>query len=45
LLRRHDLPQQRDLMLVFRSVRVPIKAAGGFLLSIAAAMGAVVWVF
>ena len=33
------------LMVVFRSVWVPIKAAGGFLLSIAAAMGAVVWVF
>ena len=33
------------LMVVFRSVLVPIKAAIGFLLSIAAAMGAVVWVF
>jgi uncharacterized membrane protein YdfJ with MMPL/SSD domain len=33
------------LMVVFRSVWVPIKAAAGFLLSIAAAMGAVVWVF
>jgi uncharacterized membrane protein YdfJ with MMPL/SSD domain len=33
------------LMVVFRSIWVPIKAAGGFLLSIAAAMGAVVWVF
>ena len=33
------------LMVVFRSVLVPIKAAAGFLLSIAAAMGAVVWVF
>jgi RND superfamily putative drug exporter len=33
------------LMVVFRSVLVPLKAAGGFLLSIAAAMGAVVWVF
>jgi putative drug exporter of the RND superfamily len=33
------------LMLVFRSVLVPIKAAAGFLLSIAASMGLVVWVF
>jgi uncharacterized membrane protein YdfJ with MMPL/SSD domain len=33
------------LMVVFRSVWVPIKAAAGFLLSIGAAMGAVVWVF
>jgi RND superfamily putative drug exporter len=33
------------LMVVFRSVLVPLKAAGGFLLSIAAAMGVVVWVF
>jgi putative drug exporter of the RND superfamily len=33
------------LMLVFRSVLVPVKAAAGFLLSIAAAMGLVVWVF
>jgi uncharacterized membrane protein YdfJ with MMPL/SSD domain len=33
------------LMVVFRSVWVPIKAAAGFLLSIAAATGAVVWVF
>ena len=33
------------LMVVFRSVLVPIKAAAGFLLSIAAAMGVVVWVF
>jgi uncharacterized membrane protein YdfJ with MMPL/SSD domain len=33
------------LMVVFRSVWVPIKAAAGFLLSIAAAMGLVVWVF
>jgi len=33
------------LMLVFRSILVPIKAAAGFLLSIAAAMGLVVWVF
>ncbi len=33
------------LMVVFRSVLVPIKAAAGFLLSIAASMGAVVWVF
>ena len=33
------------LTVVFRSVWVPIKAAAGFLLSIAAAMGLVVWVF
>jgi putative drug exporter of the RND superfamily len=33
------------LMVVFRSVLVPIKAAAGFLLSIAAAMGATVWIF
>jgi uncharacterized membrane protein YdfJ with MMPL/SSD domain len=33
------------LTVVFRSVLVPIKAAAGFLLSIAASMGAVVWVF
>jgi uncharacterized membrane protein YdfJ with MMPL/SSD domain len=33
------------LMVVFRSVLVPIKAAAGFLLSIAASMGLVVWVF
>jgi uncharacterized membrane protein YdfJ with MMPL/SSD domain len=33
------------LMVVFRSVWVPIKAAAGFLLSIAAATGLVVWVF
>jgi uncharacterized membrane protein YdfJ with MMPL/SSD domain len=33
------------LMVVFRSVLVPIKAAAGFLLSIAAAMGIVVWIF
>jgi uncharacterized membrane protein YdfJ with MMPL/SSD domain len=33
------------LTVVFRSVLVPIKAAAGFLLSIAAAMGIVVWVF
>jgi uncharacterized membrane protein YdfJ with MMPL/SSD domain len=33
------------LTIVFRSVLVPIKAAAGFLLSIAAAMGLVVWVF
>jgi uncharacterized membrane protein YdfJ with MMPL/SSD domain len=33
------------LMVVFRSVLVPIKAAAGFLLSIAAAMGVAVWVF
>jgi len=33
------------LMAVFRSILVPIKAAVGFLLSIAAAMGVVVWIF
>jgi RND superfamily putative drug exporter len=33
------------LMVVFRSVLVPIKAALGFLLSIAASMGLVVWIF
>jgi uncharacterized membrane protein YdfJ with MMPL/SSD domain len=33
------------LMVVFRSVLVPIKAVGGFLLSIAASLGVVVWVF
>jgi len=33
------------LMVVFRSVLVPLKAASGFLLSIAAAMGATVWIF
>jgi len=33
------------LTLVFRSILVPVKAAAGFLLSIAAAMGLVVWVF
>jgi uncharacterized membrane protein YdfJ with MMPL/SSD domain len=33
------------LTIVFRSILVPIKAAGGFLLSIAAAMGVVVWIF
>jgi RND superfamily putative drug exporter len=33
------------LMVVFRSLLVPIKAAAGFLLSIAASMGLVVWVF
>jgi putative drug exporter of the RND superfamily len=33
------------LMVVFRSILVPLKAAAGFLLSIAAAMGLVVWVF
>jgi RND superfamily putative drug exporter len=31
--------------MVFRSVLVPIKAAAGFLLSIAASMGLVVWIF
>ena len=33
------------LMVVFRSVLVPLKATAGFLLSIAAAMGATVWIF
>jgi uncharacterized membrane protein YdfJ with MMPL/SSD domain len=33
------------LVLVFRSILVPLKAAVGFLLSIAASMGLVVWVF
>ncbi|MGW0796008.1 MMPL family transporter [Streptomyces sp. NPDC002692] len=33
------------LMLAFRSILVPLKAVLGFLLSIAAAIGAVVWVF
>ena len=33
------------LMIVFRSLLVPIKAAAGFLLSIAASLGLVVWVF
>src|SRR5918994_117711 len=33
------------LMVVFRSVLVPFKAVGGFLLSIAASLGLVVWVF
>jgi uncharacterized membrane protein YdfJ with MMPL/SSD domain len=33
------------LMIVFRSILVPIKAAVGFLLSIAAALGLVVWIF
>jgi RND superfamily putative drug exporter len=33
------------LTVVFRSVLVPIKAAAGFLLSIGASMGLVVWIF
>jgi RND superfamily putative drug exporter len=33
------------LTIVFRSVLVPIKAAAGFLLSIAASLGLVVWIF
>ncbi|MGW1211543.1 MMPL family transporter [Streptomyces sp. NPDC002499] len=33
------------LMLAFRSILVPLKAVLGFLLSIAASVGAVVWVF
>jgi uncharacterized membrane protein YdfJ with MMPL/SSD domain len=33
------------LMVVFRSVLVPLKAAAGFLVSVAASLGIVVWVF
>jgi uncharacterized membrane protein YdfJ with MMPL/SSD domain len=33
------------LTIVFRSIWVPIKAAGGFLLSIATSLGVVVWIF
>jgi RND superfamily putative drug exporter len=33
------------LMLVFRSILVPLKAVAGFLLTIAATLGAVVWIF
>jgi RND superfamily putative drug exporter len=33
------------LVLVFRSILVPVKAAVGFLLSIAASLGVVVWIF
>jgi putative drug exporter of the RND superfamily len=33
------------LMLVFRSIPVPLKAAAGFLLTIAASLGAVCWIF
>ena len=33
------------LTIVFRSILVPIKAAAGFLLSIAASLGLVVWIF
>ena len=33
------------LTVVFRSILVPIKAAAGFLISIAASMGLVVWIF
>ncbi len=33
------------LMLVFRSLLVPLKATAGFLLSVAAAFGALTWVF
>jgi RND superfamily putative drug exporter len=33
------------LMVVFRSILVPLKAAAGFLLTIAASMGVVVWIF
>jgi len=33
------------LMIVFRSLLIPLKAAAGFLLSIGASMGLVVWVF
>jgi uncharacterized membrane protein YdfJ with MMPL/SSD domain len=33
------------LTVVFRSILVPVKAAAGFLLTIAASMGVVVWIF
>jgi uncharacterized membrane protein YdfJ with MMPL/SSD domain len=33
------------LMVVFRSILVPLKAAAGFLLSIAASLGLITWVF
>jgi RND superfamily putative drug exporter len=33
------------LMVVFRSILVPLKAAAGFLLSIAASLGVTVWIF
>ncbi|WP_028067192.1 MMPL family transporter [Solirubrobacter soli] len=33
------------LMVVFRSILVPLKAAAGFLLSIGASLGIVVWIF
>jgi putative drug exporter of the RND superfamily len=33
------------LMLAFRSIPVPLKAAAGFLLTIGASLGAVVWIF
>jgi putative drug exporter of the RND superfamily len=33
------------LAAVFRSIPVPVKAAAGFLLTIAASLGAVVWIF
>ena len=33
------------LMIVFRSILVPVKAVAGFLLTIAAAMGLTVWIF
>ena len=33
------------LMVVFRSILVPLKAAAGFLLSIGASLGVVVWIF
>jgi putative drug exporter of the RND superfamily len=33
------------LTIVFRSIWVPVKAAAGFLLTIAAALGVVVWIF
>ncbi len=33
------------LMVVFRSILVPLKAAAGFLLSIAASLGITVWIF
>src|SRR5207302_11265956 len=33
------------LLLVFRSIPVPIKAVAGFLLTIGSALGVVVWIF
>ena len=33
------------LLLVFRSIAVPLKAVGGFLLTIASSLGLIVWIF